>query len=128
MIDLYTTCIIFTDMEFTNMKTGVSVVSGGRLFWYKQEPNEILWNKFTTYYIDYGWKKRTKLHFLVFHHSSEVDNMRSRYLEIFKHSEFSVSDTRNLPPVCLWIIIKVSGITIITYLKRKYFISLFDLK
>ena len=42
MIDLYTTCIIFTDMEFTNMKTGVSVVSGGRLFWYEQEPNEIL--------------------------------------------------------------------------------------
>ena len=46
MIDLYTTCIIFTDMEFTNMKTGVSVVSGGILFWYKHEPNKILWNKF----------------------------------------------------------------------------------
>jgi len=29
-------------LEFTNMKTGVSVVSGGRLFWYEQEPNEIL--------------------------------------------------------------------------------------
>ena len=42
MIDLYTTCIIFTDMEFTNIKTAVSVVSGGRLFWYEQEPNEIL--------------------------------------------------------------------------------------
>ena len=64
MIDLYTTCIIFTDMEFTNMKTGVSVVSGGRLFWYKQEPNEILWNKF---YNILHWlllKKKNKATFL----------------------------------------------------------------